>query len=125
MFKTQFDAFVCEGDRIECEIEGVTYTARLVHDWDSKPSDCDCYSKRQIEAWKADEWHFFGVVISAEIDGIDLGDYLASLWGIEGNFPSRRKNPNTYFRDVANELLAEAVEAASAERSRILVTLAA
>ncbi len=125
MFKTDFQPFVCEGDRIHCEVDGVEYTATLVHDWDSKPTDYDCYSKRQIEAWKADEWHFFGVVISAEIDGISLGDHLASLWGIEGNFPSRRKNPNRYFRTVANELLAEAVQGAAQERDRILTKLAA
>ena len=125
MFKSQFDAFVCEGDSITCEIDGVTYTARLAHDWDSRPEDSECYTKRQIEAWKADEWHFFGVVISAEIDGVSLGYHLASLWGIEGNFPSRRKNPNTYFRDAANELLDEAVRGAKQERERIIGVLAA
>ena len=54
-----------------------------------------------------------------------LGDHLASLWGIEGNYPSGRDNPNTYFLDVANELLPEAIEAAKAARSHIMEVLAA
>ena len=125
MFKTQFDRFVCGGDSISCEVDGVTFTARLEHDTDSHVDDAECYTKRQIAAWKADEWRFFGMVISAEIDGVCLGEHLASLWGIEGNFPSRRKNPNTYFMTVANELLAEAVQGARQERGRILQALAA
>ncbi|CDN47583.1 hypothetical protein [Neorhizobium galegae] len=127
MFKTEFQPFVCEGDRITCTVDGIEFTARLEHDWDSKPTDFECYTKRQVEAWRGDEWHFFGVVISAELEGIDLGDYLASLWGIEGNFPSRRKNPNRYFRTVANELLPEAFAAArnELERVRSVVAIAA
>ncbi len=124
MFKTHFDSYVCDGDTISCEVDGVTYTATLERDTDSSVDDAECYTKSQIAAWRNDEWHFFGVVISAEKNGVDLGDHLASLWSIEGNFPSRRKNPNTYFRDVANELLPEAVEAATAEAARILSVLA-
>ena len=59
MFETQFNPFVCEGDSIDCEVAGVTYTARLTHDWDCKPSHFDCYDDDVIEAWKEGEWHFF------------------------------------------------------------------
>jgi hypothetical protein len=125
MFKTHFDPFVCEGDSITCAVDDIEFTARLEHDWDSSVHDADCYRPKDIAAWKRDEWHFFGLVISATQDGVDLGDHLASLWGIEGNFPSRKKNPNKYFREAANDLLPEALEEAKKERARIIATLTA
>lgn len=117
-FATQFGSFVVEGDHISCIVDGIEFRARLEHDWDCRPEDADCYTKRQIQAWKDDQWHYFGLVVSAHVDGIELGDF-ASLWGIEGNFPSRRKNPNKCFLEVANELLTEAIESAKTEASRI------
>lgn len=123
-FKTHFDRYVCEGDSITCNVKGITYTATLVSDTDSDPTDYDCYTKKQIDLWRADDWRYFGVVISAEKDGVDLGDHLASLWRIEGNFPSRRKNPNRYFREVANDLLHEAMHVAQAEAERIRAAFA-
>jgi hypothetical protein len=62
-----------------------------------------------LKAWCNDKWHYFGVVISFHqlVDGeeVEFGDYLASLWGIEGNFP---KSDNSYLTEEANELLEEA-----------------
>lgn len=124
MFKEQFGSYVCEGDTITCTVDGVEYTARLEHDWDSKPTDFECYSEKQIEAWRRDEWHFFGVVIQSSKDGVELCDHAASLWGIEGNFPLRRKNPNRYFRDVANELLPEAIETTRKQAAKMREVLA-
>lgn len=119
MFKNHFDTYVCEGDSISCYVNGIDFTATLHADTDSTPFDADCYSKTQIDAWRNDKWRYFGVVISAEKDGVELGAHLASLWGIDGNFPSRRKNPNRYFREVANELLREALPEAEKECARI------
>ena len=123
MFKNDFDAYVCEGDTITCEKEGFTVVARLEHDCDTTPSDFDCYSKRAIEAWKNDEWHFFGVVLSVSVGEVEIADHAASLWGIEGNFPSRRKNPNKYFREVANDLLDEAIQQATVKAGNMIQRL--
>jgi hypothetical protein len=123
-FKQDFQPFVCEGDRISCEHEGYTFTARLERDDDSHVDDAECYTKSQIAAWKADEWSFFGIVISVERNGVLLSDHAASLWGIEGNFPSRRKNPNRYFREAANNLLDEALAEAKRRHQEVLSALA-
>ena len=50
-----------------------------------------------------------------------LPDYFGGdsrPWVIEGNFPSRRKNPNKYFLEVANELLPEALKEAQKEQAK-------
>jgi len=109
MFTTGFGGYVCHGDSIECVVDGITYTARLVLDTDTRPDEYECYDEKDIDAWKRDEWHYYGVVLSASKCDVELTDYAASLWGIEGNFPG---SDNAYFLEVANELLPEAIEAA-------------
>ena len=68
-----------------------------------------------MAAWKNDEWFYCGVILSASIDGLELTDHAASLWGIEANHPD---SDNAYLSKVANELLSEAIEAAKTERKR-------
>lgn len=71
-----------------------------------------------MDAWLKDEWHYFGVAVTVWKEYAQLtGDYDHALWGIEGNYPTARKgaNPNTYFRDVANEYLPQALTAAKAK----------
>ena len=86
-------------------------------------------------AWKRDEWFMCGVVLTvSQVDEDkdnthwpgghrEHGDetmlvegYECAVWGIECNYPSfdRRRRPNTYLREVANELLPEALEKAKA-----------
>ena len=122
MFKTAFDKSVCDGDTITCTVDGVDYTARLEHDHDRRAEDSECYTPQQIAAWRADEWHFYGVVISAQKNGVPVGDHLASLWGIEGNFPD---GDNGYFLFLSNELLPEAITGAQATITDMLAKLAA
>lgn len=119
----QFDAFVCVGDSIEWEKEGFTIRARIEFDSDSRPDDSECYTKRQIQAWRDDEWFFCGVVLSVSRNGVSICGHAASLWGIDCNFPSRRKNPNSYLAEVAQELESEAIEEAKRERARIIKAL--
>lgn len=45
MFTTNFNKYACVGDSIECEIDGVEYTARIEHDIDPTPFDDDCHGK--------------------------------------------------------------------------------
>lgn len=133
-FRQDFAPFACVGDSISCTVDGIDYEARLVFDSDTKPMDYDvpgwCFDTKApgragkrnrdlIEAWKRDEWFYCGVVISAAKAGVELSDHAAALWGIEVNHPSREKNPNTYLRVAANELLPEAIKHARAQLERL------
>lgn len=126
-FTRNFDQYTCIGDSIECEIDGYTVTARIEFDQDYKIDDDDCHNPDQAvtgcddeqfarllknrEAWFNDEWFYCGVVLSVSRAGVTLDDHAASLWGIECNYPD---GDNSYLREVANELLPEAIK--SAER---------
>jgi len=144
-FTEKFGSFVCLGDSLTCEVDGVTVTARIAHDetpdapdqrqdgfWPSLyPNDAgfigagngwrDRFDAAQAKAeavmaaWENDEWFYCGIILSASIDGLDLADHAASLWGIEANYPD---SENAYLTEVANELLSEALEAAKTERAR-------
>ena len=119
----QFDRFVCAGDTITWAHKGFDICARVEYDSGTRPEDSDCYSKKQIDAWKNDEWFYCGIVLSVEFNGVELSDHAASLWGIECNFPSRRKNPNNYLSEVCEELQEAALDCARAEITRILSEL--
>lgn len=111
MFTQQFDSFVCAGDYITCELDGFEFKASLVGDMTTKPTDFDCYEKETIQNWYDDKWQFYGLVISAEYNGVLICEHLESLWGIEGNFPSG----NSHFLELANDLLPEALKQAQKE----------
>ena len=146
MFKTDFPKTVYPEDRIECEVDGFTCRATLYYDDDTTPPDkrmdgfwpslnpkdagyIGAKSKRTLgreyarmkhvmDSWLRDEWHYYGVAVTVWRDGVMLtGEYDHAVWGIEGNWPSRRKNvnPNAYFRTVANENLADALDDAKAK----------
>lgn len=61
--------------------DGFTLTARKYYDTDGTPDDYDCYTANQVTAWRADEWQFVGLRVTASVDGIELGS--ADLWSIE------------------------------------------
>lgn len=123
LFTDNFDSFVCMGDTIELDVEGFTITARLEHDEQSHIDDDDCHNVDQSvtgcddeqyatllknrQAWLDGEWVYCGVVLSVSKAGVTLDNHAASLWGIEANYPT---GDNKYLRDVANELLSDAVE---------------
>lgn len=111
----QFDSFVCIDDRIEWTKDGFDFVARIAHDYDTKPQDSECYTPEDVERWKNDEWFYCGVVLSVSIKGIELDHHAASLWGIDCNFGA----DNAYLSEVAQELEAEALEAAKTELNRI------
>lgn len=122
MFLTNFDRFACIGDSIHCTVSDTVYTAYIVQDLDTKIDDDDCHNTDQSatgctddqfetllttrQAWFDGEWCYVGVVISAE-RGEWTKDNLASLWGIEMNYPN---STNDYLATVANELLSEILE---------------
>lgn len=138
MFEQKFGRYVVQWDRITCEVDGFTCTATLYHDDDNTPPDkrCDGFwpsldpssagyigpkSKRSLgrhmakakevmRAWLADEWYYFGVAVTVQRGNVELvGKYDHALWGIEGNYPG---SDNDYLREVTNQLLPEALDAA-------------
>lgn len=133
--KFRFDKFVAWGDSSSVTLDGLTFTARIEHDTDSHIDDDDChkedpnhdsfkgataeeYERTQAarKAWLNDEWHYAGVVLSVERDGWTK-DHVASLWGIEINYPG---GDNAYLAEVAEELVDEwiATEAAEAQKDQ-------
>ena len=120
----QFDSYTCYGDSIRWSKGGFDFTATIVRDEDEKPENSDCYSAKNIAAWKNDEWFFVGVVLAVSKNGVELSDHAASLWGIDCNFPSRKKNPNLYLSEVAQELEGEALDVAKKRQAEILKALA-
>ena len=126
MFKQNFDSYACIGDFISCKVDGIEYRARIEHDIDYGIDDDDghnpdqsvtgCDDKQQErllnarQAWFNDEWFYCGVVISAHKAGVEIEQYAASLWGIDCNYPDSN---NSYLKDVANELLPDAIDSAN------------
>jgi len=136
MFIETFQTFVCEGDRIETEVDGYLVTARIARDdcgdapdqrqdgfWPSLYKDApgfigpgngwrERFDKAQaraegvMRAWKEDEWFYCGIVLSVSFEGVVLETHAASLWGIEANYP---ESDNAYLTEVANELIPEAL----------------
>ena len=149
-FSERFDSFACEGDTITCEVDGFTFTARIVADdcpdapdqrqdgfWPSLYKDApgfigpgNGFRKRFAEAqakaeavidgWRKGEWFYCGIVLAVERDGIALDDHAASLWGVECNYPG---TDNSYLTIVANELLLEALDAGRAAAARHAATV--
>ena len=144
-FKSEFGTFVCEGDSISCDVDGLHCVATLYRDdccdapderddgfWPSlDPNDAGWIgpkSKRTLarhaakvqavmDAWKRDEWHYFGVAVVIYKSEVQLtSKYGNALWGIAGNYPGA---DNSYLRCVANELLPEALDAARATLAKL------
>lgn len=148
-FPKAFHKYVCEGDTLAIEHNGISYVAKIVRDddtespdkrddgfWPSLDPESTGYigpkskstlrkhmarAKATLEAWNKDEWFYCGVMISASFDDIELDANVASLWGIECNYPKYgRHDPNAYLTEVANELLGEAITFAAARLRRIV-----
>ena len=117
----KFDKYVCIGDTVSWSVDGFDITARIEYDYDTKPTDFDCYDDAQIEAWRNDEWFYGGVVLSVSRNGVELTDHAASLWGIDCNLGEN----NDYLSEVCEDLQGEAIGIAHDEVRRILTMLGA
>jgi hypothetical protein len=103
MFTQGFDSYVVAGDRIVCEADGYHCVATLHPDTDTRPEE----TISGYDAWYKDEWHYFAVAVTVWRNGVKLThDFDHALWGIDGNYPG---GDNSHFRDVANDLLPEAM----------------
>jgi hypothetical protein len=145
MFTKGFDAHVCEGDSITCEVDGFEIRATITRDDDStRPDARDCgfwpsknplsngyvgenppvpfetqMKKAQavMDTWLADKWFYCGVCVVVSRKGIDLTDrYSNSCWGVECNYPD---SDNSHLMEVANDLLGEALAEAKAKLAEL------
>jgi hypothetical protein len=148
MFTNNFATFVCPGDAITGEAGPFTVLAQIVPDdcpdapdqrqdgfWPSLYADAPGFigpgpNHRQrfaeaqakaeavMEGWRKGDWFYCGIVLSVSLEGVQLAFHAASLWGIEANYPGA---DNSYLKEVANELLPEAVAVARETLARLAV----
>jgi len=116
----QFNNYACTGDTITWKAQGFDLTATLEQDHDTKPTDYECYDEADIQRWRNDDWFYVGVVVSVSLNGVELSDHAASLWGVDCNFSD---TSNTYLAEVAQELETEALDTARTEAARIRAAL--
>jgi hypothetical protein len=64
-------------------INGVKFQVRLVPDYDASTADADCYSEEDLRTYRNGSWSFVGVIVTADIIGIDPEWTQASLWGVQ------------------------------------------
>lgn len=148
MFTQNFRNYVCEGDSISCEVDGFTCVATLYRDddnsapdkrqdgfWPSLDPKDDGWigpkSKRTLgrhmarakafyKQWEGGELCYCGVVVTIEREDVQLvRRYDHALWGVDCNYDLGRKTINSYLRDVANELLPEALADAREKISKL------
>jgi|GEM_PF-2198320 len=137
MFTTDFGRHASPGDTITCEADGFTVTARLEYDdagdkpderdagfWPSRDPKAAGYvlpeyfaaeqakAEDAMRAWLDDEWCYVGVCLTVEKAGVQLTDqYSNALWGVECSYPGA---DNSHLRQVANDLVPEALKEARA-----------
>lgn len=107
------------------------YSVRLdvADDYDASTDDADCYTTRQIAAFKTDDWQYVGVIAKVSLDGIELG--RASLWCIErGWYPLTDENDNltvdpVEYLDVYDEAISDTIDEAIDDARSSLARLCA
>jgi len=148
MFRTHFNNYTCDGDKITCTVDGFDCVATIYRDdcsdapdqredgfWPSlDPKDAGYIGKKTeaqltaakrkashiMNSWKADEWWYVGVCVTVSRWDVQLtGEYDHAVWGIECNYPYGGKKRNNYLRDAANEELSAAIEAAKAKIAKL------
>lgn len=73
-----------------------------------------------LRAWCNDEWTWCSIVLSVFRNGEEVLENAASLYGIEMNYPG---GDNSYLREVANQLLDEAIVAAEVRNAAMIKAL--
>jgi len=121
----KFDTYVCIGDSIDIYRDGKRYTAILEFDEHYRIDDDDCHNTDQSvtgcddeqfervlacrQAWFDNEWLYCGVTLygyGVNSQGCEeIDDFpIASLWGIEANYPG---SDNSHLTGVALQLAEE------------------
>src|SRR4051794_31827750 len=84
------------------------FTIELHPDYDSDPSESECYDEDDIARFRAGDWRYVGVIVTCVMadDGATVTVQSSGLWGVEWGL-----NPegNAYVLSVATEQWDEAV----------------
>lgn len=120
-FKQRFNKYVSAGDSIETEVDGLTYIATIDHDYSYSVDDDDVHTitddmyedqvariESALEALDNGEWFYCFVTISLWCDGVLINKNVASVGGVEANYPG---SANRGLSDIADDLLPEATKA--------------
>ena len=101
------DSYTIKGS--DLGIERYDFNVRIYADTDAHPGDSDCYTDKQVEAWKDDEWRFVGVEITPTRHGVTIHGAMDALWGLEfGSWTDTDENDNvTGHRDIGRQSLLE------------------
>lgn len=113
MFTKGFDSFAAVGDKIQCTVDGVIYTAELEQDLDISPYDYEegAYNQQDCIDWEQDKWFFSIVVVYATVPGISEKIHLDCVGAVDTNFAEN----NDYLKAITNEILEEHKETVWAE----------
>lgn len=72
-----------------------------------------------MASWKDDIWFYCGIVLTVKKGTVVITDHAASLWCVDCNYPDEsatdEKYPNQHLREVANDLLDDALADAKAQ----------
>ncbi|MEV4454454.1 hypothetical protein [Microbispora sp. NPDC049633] len=117
-------------DSREITRDGITYRVDVYPDTDATPNDADCYSPADIAAWRRDDWHFVGVVVTPIVNGVEIGGADASLWGLQyGWAPSWRRYIDTDelvgeypVPDMIADIAGRLADGITAKRAELLAT---
>jgi hypothetical protein len=71
-----------EIDNFMVSHKGVTFRVDLDHDYDVRPDEFDCYSDRDMELWRNDEWQYVDVKVTPVVGGVDWEDAAFYLGGV-------------------------------------------
>lgn len=108
-------------------VDGFDLEARIVPDTDTTVGDYDCYTKKQIAAWRNDEWSYVGTIVVASKAGVELGE--AALWGSEygrvgvagnGWISPLDGEGESFVNGYGPSLIAEALDAARETLAKII-----
>ena len=76
--------------------EGFDLKIRQLVDSETRPDDFECYSEKDLDAWRGSHWDFVGYQVVASKAGIELGD--AAIFGVEDGI--ELDNGSTYNMDA-------------------------
>jgi len=101
------DSYTIKGSDVG--IERYDFQIEIVHDGDVHPGDSDCYTDKQVAAWKNDEWQFVGVDVVPTRHGVTVYGAREALFGVEyGDYLLTNEDDNvTGRKDIGRDELLE------------------
>ena len=94
------------GERIRWDNGELSLEARIERDHDMEPTDYQCSSPEQIEAWRKGQWELVGLIVEVYFKNVLLVAHAASLWAIAYDLNGN----NSYLDEVVKDLEEEALK---------------